>query len=64
MKLFQEERYKLMSERKLHRNSSQQMTRVRPTSVGQTEDKMERNKLKHALGKINILADGNIDVSE
>lgn len=59
--MFHEERIKLMSEQKLHRNStSQHMTRVRPTSVQQTEDKFERNKLKHALGKINILADGNM----
>lgn len=53
-----------MSEQKLHRSGSQQMARVRPMSVQQTEDKLEKNKLKHALGKINILADGSIAVTE
>jgi hypothetical protein len=64
MKIFQEERLKLMSEQKVHRSSSNQMARVRPSSVQQSEDKLEKNKLKLALGKINILADGSIAVSE
>lgn len=55
-KVFHEERLKLMSEQKLHRSGSQQITRVRPTSVQQSEEKLERSKLKLALGKINVLA--------
>lgn len=53
-----------MSEQKLHRTSSQQLTRARPTSVHQSEDKLEKAKLKHALGKINVLAEGSLSVNE
>jgi hypothetical protein len=57
MKIFQDERMKLMSEQQLHRNnSSQQFARTRPVSVERTIEKTEKNKLKHALGKVNILA--------
>lgn len=50
-----------MTEHKLKRNSSQPK---RPLSVEQTEDKIERNKLKLALGKVNILADASVEMSE
>ena len=39
------------------------MGRVR-TGEGLSEDKNEKHRLKHALGKVNLLANGGLDVEE
>ena len=47
----------------MRRGASQQIPRTRHQS-SEGEDKAEKHKLKHTLGKINLLAEGAITVSE
>ena len=49
-----------MTDHKLRRSNSNRLTRVKMQSADQGEDKVENYKLKHALGRINVLADGSI----
>ena len=61
MKMFQDERIKLMTDYKLKRSHSNKIsTRAKMQSAEQGEQKIENYKLKHALGRINVLADGTL----
>lgn len=52
-----------MTEHRIRRNNSQQIPRERQGSAELvTEDVAERTKLKHSLGKINLLADGHLQI--
>jgi hypothetical protein len=47
----------------MRRNSSQQIARERQGSAEfVSEDIAEKTKLKHCLGKINLLADGHLRI--
>jgi hypothetical protein len=56
--MVQEERAKLMTDHKLRRNNSQQMSREGRRSSMEGEGRAERGKLKVALGRVNVLAEG------
>ena len=63
LKVFTEDRAKLMSEDRIRRGSSQQLQRAHHFHNSEAEDRAEKQKLKHTLGKINLLADGAIEVT-
>jgi hypothetical protein len=63
LKMFNDDRAKLMTEQRLRRGVSQQLPRARYQST-EGDDRVEKQKLKHALGKVNILADGALQVPD
>lgn len=60
LKIFQEDRTKLMTENRLRRGgSSQQLSRPKNQwAESSSDDRLEKQRLKHCLGKINLLAEG------
>lgn len=68
-----EDRGNLMTEKRMRRGMSQQIARGNShqtgrlqqyQSVGNSEDRQMKQQLKHTLGKVNLLASGDVVVNE
>ena len=48
----------------MRRQVSQQLPSQRPQSEVASRDRQEKNKLKHLLGRVNLLANGGLELEE